>query len=89
MKEKHHGRIKYAENLIRRVLENPDYYFSSGYLNSEGWKILGLIFKVLSREYPQLQRFSGKVREDPSYSNVARVLEDVLSLAKRFNSEEG
>lgn len=82
------GRLKYAERLVRSILENPDYYFSNGYLNSEGWKVVGLIFKTLSRERPQISKIARKLRENPSYSNVVRVLEDVINMVKQTDQRE-
>lgn len=82
MREDYHKLVEYVENLVTLLLGNADAYFSGGYLNSEGWKVAGVIFKTLSRKYPWTSRFARKIREDPSYENVSKVVLHLLELVK-------
>lgn len=70
--------ISYVENLIKDLLESSHEYFSKGYLNSEGWKKIGVIVKVLSNKRIQVTRFVNKIRDNPEYENTAKVLSDLL-----------
>lgn len=80
--------VEYIENLATELLENTDTYFSGGYLNSEGWKVIGVIFKTLSRRYPWTSKFARKIRKDPSYENVSKTISCLLELA-RIAEEKG
>lgn len=80
--------LEYVSNLIKALLVYHESYFSSGYLNSEGWKVIGVIAKVLSRRGIYVQDFLRKIRTNPNYDNVANTLNTLLEYLKNFRANQ-
>jgi hypothetical protein len=78
---------EYLLSLLRRLLEEPDAYFSNGYLNSEGWKVLNLIRRLVVRSYPYLARGFKKSIYTGSYDEVVKVLHDLVNYVHERNSD--
>ena len=78
--------FEYVSNLVKALLANHENYFSNGYLNSEGWKIVNIIAKVLPRKGIHVQGLVRKIRANPSYDNVASTLNTLLEYLKDFRA---
>lgn len=63
-----------ARTLVDELVENHELYFSNGYLNSEGMKVLGLIGRILGEYCPEYMLYVKRARK-------TRRLEDVLKVA--------
>jgi len=76
---------EYLVSLIQKLLAEPSTYFSNGYLNSEGWKVLLVIRRLVIRNKPYLARRIKSINHQSSYEEVVRVLTSLLK--SEFNEE--
>ena len=74
--------LEYAERLISELLSEPEVYFSRGYLNSEGWKKVGVVSKVLARRGLQIRKALAKIRSNPSYEVVTSMLQQIMAMLR-------
>lgn len=79
--EKNQRKCVEALHLTRRIIENREYYFSNGYLNSEGMKALKIISRLIMDHCPEYMVYVKKTRKMKSY-------ESFLKLMDVINSEE-
>jgi hypothetical protein len=68
--------VEEAVRLLRRLIENyGDFFDSSGYLNSEGRKVLEVALRNLLREVSWVRVYVRRVRRRGTYEEVLRFLE--------------
>ena len=68
--------VEEAVRLLRRLVENyGDFFDSSGYLNSEGRKVLEVALRGLLREVSWVRGYVRRVRRRGTYEEVLRFLE--------------
>lgn len=68
--------VEEAVRLLRRLVENyGDFFDSSGYLNSEGRKVLEVALRGLLREVSWVRGYVRRVRRRGTYEEVRRLLE--------------
>ncbi|MCC6047661.1 MAG: hypothetical protein LM571_05725 [Desulfurococcaceae archaeon] len=68
--------VEEAVRLLRRLVENyGDFFDSSGYLNSEGRKVLEVALRGLLREVSWVRGYVQRVRRRGTYEEVRRLLE--------------
>lgn len=72
------GDREYLEYLIDKIME-PEYW-SHGILNSEGRTLLNLIARILSSYHSELRRIIAKVRRNPTYENVSKLVEMIREI---------
>lgn len=77
----------YVENVVKDLLDNPRDYFSNGYLNSEGWKKINVIAKVLTKKRIWISKYVERIRNNPDYENVIKVLIELLSYLRGLKKE--
>ncbi|MEM4880679.1 MAG: hypothetical protein QXL28_03855 [Desulfurococcaceae archaeon] len=64
-----------AKNILLKLLERSDNYFSNGYLNSEGMKLLNVALKYAVHTCPERASYLRKLRKTRSYEDLLRVLD--------------
>lgn len=62
-----------------KVLENHEYYFSNGYLNSEGMKALKIISRLIMDHCPEYMVYVKKTRVMKSYESFLKLVDVVNS----------
>lgn len=68
--------VEEAVRLLRRLVENyGDFFDSSGYLNSEGRKVLEVALRGLLGEVSWVRGYVRRVRRRGTYEEVLRFLE--------------
>ncbi len=72
--------VEEAVRSLRRLIENyGDFFDSSGYLNSEGRKVLEVALRELLKEVSWARRYARRVRRRGTYEEVLRLLEILSS----------
>jgi hypothetical protein len=74
---------EYLASLIQKLLREPDKYFSSGYLNSEGWKIISVVKRLVLRSRSYLARVVKSINSNSSYERVVKVLNSIEENSQR------
>ncbi|MEM0001898.1 MAG: hypothetical protein QXS24_02865 [Desulfurococcaceae archaeon] len=64
-----------AVYLSHKVVENYDYYFSKGYLNSEGMKILKIISRIIAEHCPEYMVYVKKARSMKTYESFMKLIQ--------------
>lgn len=63
-----------ARDILLKLLERSDYYFSNGYLNSEGVKLLNMALRHAIRTCPERAPYLKKLRKTRSYEDLIKTL---------------
>jgi hypothetical protein len=74
---------EYLASLIQKLLREPDKYFSGGYLNSEGWKIISVVKRLVLRSRSYLARVVKSINSNSSYERVVKVLNSIEENSQR------
>lgn len=61
-------------SFANKLLADSEIYFSDGYLNSEGMKILGLISRVIGEHCPEYIRYAKRARRTRKFEDVLKLL---------------
>lgn len=78
------GPVEEAVRSLRRLVENYGEFFdSSGYLNSEGRKVLEVALRELLKEVSWVRGYVRRVRRRGTYEEVLRLLEVLSSCTLR------
>jgi len=67
-----------VKDIMARMLNHRDQYFSDGYLNSEGVKLLNIAIRWAIEKCPEYVVYFKKLRKSKDYEDllkIARVLE--------------
>lgn len=65
-----------VRNILLKLLERSDYYFSSGYLNSEGLKLLNTALRYAVHTCPKhASYYLKKLRKTKSYEDLFKALD--------------
>ena len=76
--------VEEAVRSLRRLVENyGDFFDSSGYLNSEGRKVLEVALRGLLKEVSWVRGYARRVRKRGTYEEVLRLLEVLSSSTLR------
>ncbi|MEM0355957.1 MAG: hypothetical protein QXT88_01745 [Desulfurococcaceae archaeon] len=73
-----------AMNLLERLLEFREDYFSNDCLNSEGRKVIEKVFLYLLNNEPLLKKRIAKLRKKPCYEDISRFYEGLRRLFREF-----
>lgn len=71
---------KEALDLLAKILEFRENYFSNDCLNSEGRKVIEKVFFNLLNLEPALRKRIVKLRRKPCYENIHRFYEELRSI---------
>lgn len=64
-----------ARSILLKLLERSDYYFSDGYLNSEGVKLLNIALRYVVYTCPERAFYLKKLRKTKSYEDLLKALD--------------
>ncbi len=71
-------REQHIAGLLEKLLVYNTRYFSRGYLNSDGRRILEEAIKHILEKHPEKKKLVARVRRNPSLENVLRLAEEFL-----------
>lgn len=67
--------VKELNVMLNKLLANREMYFDKNLiLNSEGMKLFSRIAKILTQLYPELRYLINKIREEPSYEFIVKLI---------------
>lgn len=67
--------IKELNIVLGKLLTNIEIYFDKNLtLNSEGMKLFSKAAKILVQLHPELRYLINKVREEPSYESIVKLI---------------
>lgn len=73
--------IKEVDSLIKKLLTNTNTYFDKDlFLNSEGMKLFSRLARILIYIYPEIKYFISKVRENPSYETLVKLVTKIKEI---------
>ncbi len=71
-------RVEEAIRLLETLIENREVYFDkTGYLNSEGMKILIHIARIVAEELPEHMKMVRKARSRRNYESILKLLRNL------------
>ncbi|MEM4718112.1 MAG: hypothetical protein QXE81_05070 [Desulfurococcaceae archaeon] len=62
------------KTIISTLINNIELYFSNGFLNSEGLKLIQQMAKISARHCPKYLLYIRKVRKTKTYEDVLKLL---------------
>ncbi len=69
--------MSYIFCVIHKLADPYSEYYSRGYLNSEGMKVINVVARALLRRHPWLKSYLDKVRRRRDHESVLRLIEEV------------
>jgi hypothetical protein len=74
-------RLEEAVRLLETLVRNREEYFDkSGYLNSEGMKVVMKIIRIIAEELPEHMSMVREVRSRRSYESILELLQNLSEL---------
>jgi lipoate synthase len=74
-------RLEEAIRLLEILIRNREEYFDkSGYLNSEGMKVVMKIIRIIAEELPEHRSMVREVRSRRSYESILELLQNLSEL---------
>jgi lipoate synthase len=74
-------RLEEAVRLLETLVRNREEYFDkSGYLNSEGMKVVMKIIRIIAEELPEHTSMVREVRSRRSYESILKLLQNLSEL---------
>jgi hypothetical protein len=74
-------RLDEAIRLLEILIRNRETYFDkSGYLNSEGMKVVMKIIRIIAEELPEHMSMVREVRSRRSYESILELLQNLSEL---------
>lgn len=79
-------RLEEAVRLLETLVRNREEYFDkSGYLNSEGMKVVLKIARIIAEELPEHASMVREARSRRSYESILKLLQKLYELHSSSN----